>query len=46
MTHTEDSALFRREIAPAAWKPLAHLPQDVFVALLARLGRRNREPSL
>jgi hypothetical protein len=38
MTHTEDSsALFSREIAPTAWKQIAQLPQEVFVALLARL---------
>src|SRR5512140_2423792 len=38
MTHTDDSsALFSREIAPMAWQQIAQLPQDVFVALLARL---------
>ena len=38
MPYTEDSsALFCREITPNASMQIAHLPQEVFVALLARL---------
>ncbi|MFL5343648.1 MAG: type II toxin-antitoxin system RelE family toxin [Hyalangium sp.] len=38
MPHTEDSSsFFSREIAPTAWQQISELPQEVFVALLARL---------
>lgn len=38
MTLTENQlALFTSEIAPTAWKQISHLPQDMYLALLARL---------
>jgi hypothetical protein len=38
MTLTENQlALFTSEIAPTAWKQISRLPQDMYLALLARL---------
>lgn len=37
MLTENSSALFSREIAPTAWQQISQLPQEVFVALLARL---------
>jgi hypothetical protein len=38
MTLTENNlALFTSEIAPTAWKQISYLPQDMYLALQARL---------